>query len=83
MLARQHLDILVLAPSPEVQGLCSIVVWYSPEVSCEGIIGYNVRLYNPQSPHQNVTRRVGANGTFYIIKDEDKLAGSDETYVQV
>lgn len=27
-------------------------------------------------------RRVGANGTFYIIKDEDKLA-SEETRVRV
>ena len=67
-----------------MQGLCSVVVWYSPEVSCEGISGYDVRLYSPQSVHQNVTRRVGENGTFYIIKDEDNLAGnSDETYVQV
>ena len=42
-------------------------------------------FYSPQSVHQNVTRRVGANGTFYIIKDEDKLAMADrdETYVQV
>ena len=54
-------------------------------MSCDGIIGYDVRLYSPQSVHQNLTRRVGANGTFYIIKDEDKLAmaGSDDTHVQV
>ena len=74
-----------LAPPPsppKVQGLCSLVVWYSPAVSCEGISGYEVRLYSPQSVHQNVTRHVGANGTFYIIKDEDKLAVA-ETYVQV
>ena len=77
---------IFLAPPPsppEVQGLCSNVVWYSPEVSCERISGYDVRLYNPQSVHQNLTRRIGANGTFYVIRDEDKLAGSDETYVQV
>ena len=74
-----------LAPPPslpEVQGLCSLVVWYSPAVSCEGIVGYDVRLYSPQSVYQNLTRRVGANGTFYIIKNEDKLAVA-ETYVQV
>ena len=70
---------------PEVQGLCSIVVWYSPAVSCEGISGYDVRLYSPKSEHQNLTRRVGANGTFYIIKDEDRLAmaGSEDSHVQV
>ena len=54
-------------------------------MSCEGISGYDVRLYSPKSEHQNLTRRVGANGTFYIIKDEDKLAmdGSEDTHVQV
>ena len=79
-------NILAPPPSPpEVQGLCSVVVWNSPEVSCEDISGYDVRLYSPRSVYQNVTRRVVANGTYYIIKDEDKLAiaGLGETYVQV
>ena len=73
-----------LGPPPPlgIQGLCTVVVWYSPEVSCEDINGYEVRLYNPQSAHLNVTRRTGANGTFYIV-DEEKLVSSDETYVQV
>ena len=63
--------------------MCSVVVWYSPAVqSCEDILSYEVRLYNPQSPRLNVTDHVGANGTFYII-DVDKLVSSDETYVQV
>ena len=53
-------------------------------MSCDLIRGYDVRLYIPQSPHKNVTRRVGSNRTFYIIKDEDKLTGSrEETYVEV
>ena len=54
-------------------------------MSCESISGYEVRLYSPQSLHKNLTRRVGANGTFYIIEDEDKLAmvGSEDTHVQV
>ena len=63
--------------------MCSVVVWYSPAVqSCEDIRGYEVRLYNPQSPRLNVTNRVGANGTFYIV-DVDKLVSREETYVQV
>ena len=63
--------------------MCSVVVWYSPAVqSCEDIHSYEVRLYNPQSPHLNVTNHVGANETFYIV-DVDKLVSSDETYVQV
>ena len=73
-----------LGPPPPigVQGLCSVVVWYSPAVSCEDIRGYEVRLYHPQSPHLNVTDGIGANGTFYIV-DVDKLVSSDETFIQV
>ena len=72
------------APPLGVQGLCSAVVWYSPdlEVPCEDIHGYEVRLFYPHSAHLNVTSRVGANGTFYIVDEED-LTSSDETYVQV
>ena len=66
-----------------MQALCSVVVWYSPEVSCDGISGYDVRLYHPQSAQQSVTRRVGANGTFYIVKDEDRLVNDHDTQVQV
>ena len=70
-------------PPPEVQALCSFVVWYTPEVSCDGISGYDVRLYHPRSAQQNMTRRVGANGTFYIVKDEDRLVNDHDTHVQV
>lgn len=52
-------------------------------MSCDGVSGYDIRLYSPLSVHQNVTRQVGANGTFYIIKDEDKLLITDDTYFQV
>ena len=54
-------------------------------MSCGGINGYNVRLYNPQSSaaQLDVIRRIGANRTFYIINDEDSLTSSDENYVQV
>jgi hypothetical protein len=66
-----------------VQGLCSFVVWYSPAVqSGEDIRGYEVRLYNPQSSHPNVTSRVGANRTFYMV-DEEKVTNSHKIYVQV
>ena len=70
-----------------MQGLCSVVVWYGTEVSCDEalkITGYEVQLYHPQSAHPNVTSRVGANGTFYIVEKEKLLASSmAETYVQV
>ena len=66
-----------------VQALCSVVVWYSPEVSCEDMIsGYEVRFYDPNFTHSNVTRYVEANRTFYGITEEDRLAG-DNTYIQV
>ena len=78
-------NIIFLAPPPDVKGLCSNIVWYSPAVSCEGISGYEVRLYSPQSLHKNLTRHVGVNRTFYILEDKDKLAmvGSEDTHVQV
>ena len=63
-------------------GFCSVVVWRSPEVLCEDIRGYEVRLYNSQSAHPNMTSRVGANENFYVV-EEEKLVSSDETYVQV
>lgn len=78
-------------PSPPaapfgVQALCSVVVWYSPEVSCEDnvktINSYEVRFYDPKLMQPNVTRYVGENRTFYIVTENDKLA-SVETYVQV
>ena len=78
-------------PAPiGVQALCSVVVWYSPEVStsCEDldiklINGYEVRFYDPELIQSNVTKYVGANRTFYILTEEDRLAGDDKTYVQV
>lgn len=74
---------MYIDPPLGVQGLCSVVVWYRPEVPCEDIRGYEVRLYNPRSAHLNVTDRVGANGTYYIIVDEENVVSSDETFVQV
>ena len=66
-----------------VQALCSVVVWYSPEVSCEGMInGYEVRFYDPNFTQSNVMRYVGENRTFYVLTEEDRLA-TGNTYVQV
>ena len=36
-----------------------------------------------QSAHQSVTRHVGANGTFYIVKDEGRLVNGQDTHVEV
>ena len=64
--------------------LCSVVVWYRPEVPCGDIIGYDVRFFSPQLDSQNVTKRVGANQTFYIVQDKDKMSAKQEViYVQV
>jgi hypothetical protein len=65
--------------------VCSVVVWNDPElVFCGDIIGYDVRFFSPQLVTQNVTRHVGANGTFYIIQEEDGLdTKRNDLYVQV
>ena len=70
-------------PSPEVQALCTVVVWYRPQLPCGSISGYNVRLFNPQMTRQSTVRYVGSNGTFYIIKDEDRQDRVDTIHVQV
>ena len=66
-----------------MKALCTVVVWYRPELPCDSITGYNVRLFNPQAIDQSAVRHVGANSTFYIIKDEDKLDMNNAIHVQV
>ena len=74
----------IIVPPPQVQALCSVVVWDNPAVSCRDIIGYDVRFYSLQLVTQNVTRRVGANGTYYIVQDKDRLnIEQKDIYVQV
>ena len=75
--------ILPPLPSLKVQALCTVVVWYRPELPCETITGYNVRLFNLQLTHQSIVRHVGTNSTFYIIKDEDRLDTVDTIHIQV
>ena len=50
-------------------------------MSCDGINGYDVRLYHPQLAQQNLTRSV--NGNFFTLIDEDRLVNNHETLVQV
>ena len=53
-------------------------------VSCEDIIGYDVRLSHPESKHQNLTRRVEVDKTYYRMDDEDGEAiVNHKTHVQV
>lgn len=87
---------LVSLPPPPppigVQGLCSVVVWSSPDVPCDGISGYDVGLYH--RGHLNITGsprherhsrfvegtplvvRVPSNRTYYITRGEDHLSDS-------
>ena len=74
----------LLTESIEVQALCSVVVWYNPDIFCEFMIsGYDVRFYSPQQGTKNVTKSTGANQTFYIIQDEDGLVDKHDINVQV
>ena len=46
-------------------------------------MGYEVRLYNPDSGKE-VKRSVDSYSTYYAIKDEDKLqVEAEKAYVQV
>ena len=72
-------------PQPvEVQAFCSHVVWRnSPNISCDIINGYDVRLVNPTT-NQSVIRRVDASSTFYHLHQiDDAPLKTDSTNVQV
>jgi hypothetical protein len=67
----------------DVQSFCSVVVWSNPQLPCDDIMAYEVRLYNPDSG-QVVQHRVGGLSTHYIITDQDKIhMDLEEVYVQV
>ena len=67
----------------DIESFCSVVVWSSPQLPCDDIMGYEVRLYNPDSG-QVVHHQVGGLSTHYIITDQDKIQMDLEgTYVQV
>ena len=84
------IKILALQPSsipvPEVEGLCSVVVWDSglsnSALSCEDIIGYDVRLYHPELKHRNLTRHVMTDKTYFMVSDDMDI-NRHETLVQV
>ena len=58
-------------------------MWSNPQLPCDDITGYEVRLYDPDS-EKEVSRSVDSYSTFYTIKDEDKLQVEvEKAYVQV
>ena len=68
---------------PPVQTFCSVVIWSNPQLPCDDIMGYEVRLYNPDSGKE-VNRSVDSYSMSYVIKDEDKLQVEiEKAYVQV
>ena len=81
----RNLNVCSSSPSSSSVFCCCVVVYSpGPEVSFGDIVGYDVRFYSPQLLTQNVTRHNGANQTFYIIQDEDRLdANQKDLYVQV
>lgn len=76
---------LYIGPSSilNIQSFCSVVVWSNAQLPCEDVMGYEVRLYNPDSG-QVVQNQVGGLSTHYIITDQDKIqVDLEEAYVQV
>ena len=73
-----------MTPPSEVEAHCSHVNWRnSPNVSCEDISGYDVRLFNPDAGMEMI-RRVDARGTFHNFLQLDKdLTEQKSTTVQV
>ena len=74
---------IFLTGPPSVHTVCSVVVWSNPQLPCDDIMGYEVRLYNPDSGHE-VSRLVASYSTYYATTDEDKLQIElNKAYVQV
>ena len=73
-----------LTPPSEIEAHCSHVNWRnSPEVSYGDIIGYDVRLFNPDTGIE-MTRRVDARGTFHnFLLLEREFVEHKSTTVQV
>ena len=68
---------------PPVQSFCSVVVWSNPKLPCEGIEGYEVRVYDPDM-EQHVNHLVNSYLTYYVIEDDDSLQIKlEDAYVQV
>ena len=68
---------------PPLETFCSVVVWSNPQLPCDDIMGYEVRLYDPDSGHE-VSHSVAGYSTYYTITDEDKLQMElKKAYVQV
>ena len=60
-----------------------MVVWSNPQLPCDDIIGYEVRLYDPGSG-QEVIRSIDSYSTYYVIKGEDKVrVVLERAYTQV
>ena len=58
-------------------------MWSNPQLPCDDITGYEVRLYNPDSGKE-VSRSVDSYSTYYTIKDKDRLQVElENAYVQV
>ena len=74
---------ILRSPPYEVQGYCSHINWRSsPDIPCEDISGYDVRLFNPTTGME-VIRRVDASGTFYNLLAIDKDMKNESTIFQV
>ena len=76
-----------LPPPTGILPLCNAIVWESPEYYCDGILtGYEVQIFDPDT-HDDQTvapiREVPENKTFYVVQDEDKLSGSQNTFIRV
>lgn len=74
-------------PPSEVQIHCPIVAWRHPSnVSCDVIVGYDIRLHNPNTGQESVRMysHLDHYGTFHIIEDDiNHFLLTDETEVQV
>ena len=69
----------------EVHGFCSHINWRNvPGIHCGDIMGYQVKLINPNAKRDSdVVRTVDNLGTFYTLAKDDEDYKRADTEVQV
>lgn len=74
--------VLVSSDPVDVQSYGDVVVWNEPLNPNGQITEYEIQFLVPGT-QLRITRSRNIQGTFYAVQDDDKLGGTQNTYVRV
>ena len=70
-------------PPVDIHSSCNLVTWHNaPNVSCDDITAYEIRLVNSAGTKE-VVKRIDASATFYNLNELSETLKSELTSVQV